>query len=83
MTAAFNKSLTESLTLTLTDGDFKKQTEFENENFSLLAVGGFFHDSFRMKYKRPRVLLHLTLLIESGYVLGHNYFICLNDKKFW
>ena len=80
---AFNKSLTEPLTLTLTDDNFKKQTESENENFSLLAVGGFFHDSFRMKYKRPRVLLHLTLLIESGYVLGHNYFICLNDKKFW
>ena len=80
---AFNKSLTEPLTLTLTDDNFKKQTESENENFSLLAVGEFFHDSFRMKYKRPRVLLHLTLLIESGYVLGHNYFICLNEKKVW
>ena len=37
------------------DGDFKKQTEIENENISILTVEGFFHDSWRMKYKRPRV----------------------------
>ena len=28
-----------------------------------------------------RALFYVTLLIESGYVLGHNDFICLNDKK--
>ena len=55
------------------DGDFKKQTEIENDNLSLLIVKGFFF-MFPplMKYNRPRVLFNLTLLIEIGYVLGHN-----------
>ena len=34
-----------------------------------------------MKYRRARVMFYLNLLIESGYVFGHNYFICLNEKK--
>ena len=64
------------------DRDFKKVNEIENDNMSLLVVEGFFHDSWWMKYKRPRLLVYLTLLIESGYVTRHNYFICLNDEKF-
>ena len=47
------------------DKDFKKHNEIENDN---LAVEGFFHDSWQMKHKRPRVFFYLTLLIESGYV---------------
>ena len=62
------------------DSDFKKQTEIENNNFSLLAVEGFFHVPW-MKYKRLRVLFYLNLLIESGYMLSKNYFNCLNNKK--
>ena len=34
-----------------------------------------------MKYRRARVMFYLNLLIESGYVFGRNYFICLNEKK--
>ena len=63
------------------DQDFKKQTEIEIDSMSLLAIERFFHDSWCIKYKRPRVLFYLILLVETGYVLGHNYFIHLNNKK--
>ena len=42
-------------------GISKKQTEIENDNMSLLTVERFFHDSWWMKYKRPRVLFHLNI----------------------
>ena len=62
------------------DGDFKKQTEIENDNSLLLAVK-ILNNCCQMKYRRARVMFYLNLLTESGYVFGHNYFICLNEKK--
>ena len=53
---------------------------FFNEVYISRLFSHCFHVPL-MKYKIPRALFFLTLLIESGYVLGHNYFICMNDKK--
>ena len=47
-------------------GDFKKQTEIENDNLPFLAVEGFFHVPW-MKHGRPRVLFYLTLIETANY----------------
>ena len=51
-----------------TDGDFQKQTEIENDILSLLAAEGFCHILW-IKYKKPRALFHLALLIETDKLL--------------
>ena len=40
------------------DGDFKKQTEIENDDLSILVDEGFFHVPW-MKYKISSLLIYL------------------------
>ena len=42
----------------------KLKLKMKNDNLSLLAVKGFFHDCWQMKYKSPRVLFRAVATLK-------------------
>ena len=61
---SLQKAIYRNKEIKCSDGDFKKQTEIKNDNLSLLAVKGFFHDCWQMKYKSPRVLFRAVATLK-------------------